>query len=387
MTPRSRPVHRLVAGAVAATVLLVAAPSASVSEAVPAPSPLPGAEREELTVARQQISAVARQLRRAETSAVQAEQALQRADRQLAVLEAAVNAAAAAVDRQSAAVDRAAKRHAALRREVRRLREVLQRRAAELYKQGATLPFELLVASGDVQGAIDRSAYLHVITETDQANLEAAANARTALASQRRILEDERRYLLAMQREQEVLLAEALALRESRALAAASARAEVKALAERKDDLVAEAETLKELIRAARFAPVQHVQPSHAGLVWPMCDPVTSEFGRRWGRLHAGIDVGAPVGTPIGAARAGVVLFAGWQGGYGRLTLLDHGGGLVTAYAHQSQQYVAAGEQVVRGQRIGDVGSTGRSTGPHLHFETRVNGEPVNPRRYLSGGC
>jgi murein DD-endopeptidase MepM/ murein hydrolase activator NlpD len=125
--------------------------------------------------------------------------------------------------------------------------------------------------------------------------------------------------------------------------------------------------------------------PSSSGFAWPLCAPVTSEYGPRWGRMHRGIDQGASTGTPIGASKAGIVIFAGWQGGYGNLTLIDHHDGVVTAYAHQSRLAVSSGASVSQGQTIGYVGNTGNSTGPHLHFETRVNGSAVNPRQYLSG--
>lgn len=101
--------------------------------------------------------------------------------------------------------------------------------------------------------------------------------------------------------------------------------------------------------------------------------------------MHRGIDQGASTGTPIGAAKAGTVIFAGWQGGYGNLVLVDHADGVVTAYAHMSSIGVSRGASVSQGQTVGAVGSTGNSTGPHLHLETRVNGSAVNPRQYLSG--
>jgi murein DD-endopeptidase MepM/ murein hydrolase activator NlpD len=123
---------------------------------------------------------------------------------------------------------------------------------------------------------------------------------------------------------------------------------------------------------------------SAAGLIWPVQGTLTSPFGMRWGRMHEGIDIGASMGTPIYAAAGGTVIFAGWEGGYGNLTVIDHGNGLATAYGHQSQQAVSNGQTVSRGQLIGYVGSTGHSTGPHLHFEVRVNGTPVNPLSYLS---
>ena len=122
---------------------------------------------------------------------------------------------------------------------------------------------------------------------------------------------------------------------------------------------------------------------SGAGLLWPTKGRVTSGYGPRWGRLHAGIDIGASSGTPIQAAKAGEVIFSGVYSGYGNCVIIDHGGGLTTLYAHQSRVAAREGAQVERGQLIGYVGSSGNSTGPHLHFETRVNGSPQNPRRYL----
>ena len=122
---------------------------------------------------------------------------------------------------------------------------------------------------------------------------------------------------------------------------------------------------------------------SGSGMRWPAGGPVTSEFGSRWGRLHAGIDIGAGSGAPIRAAKSGTVIFSGVQGGYGNVVIIEHGGGLTTLYAHQSRLVARDGQEVSTGDLLGYVGSTGQSTGPHLHFETRVGGSPQNPRRYL----
>jgi murein DD-endopeptidase MepM/ murein hydrolase activator NlpD len=120
-----------------------------------------------------------------------------------------------------------------------------------------------------------------------------------------------------------------------------------------------------------------------SGLIRPVEGRVTSGFGMRWGRMHQGIDISASTGTPIRAAQAGVVITAGTMGGYGNVVIVSHGGGFSTLYAHQSRLASAVGQDVAQGQIIGYVGSTGHSTGPHLHFETRVNGTPQNPMRYL----
>jgi murein DD-endopeptidase MepM/ murein hydrolase activator NlpD len=103
----------------------------------------------------------------------------------------------------------------------------------------------------------------------------------------------------------------------------------------------------------------------------------------RWGRLHAGIDIAVPSGTPIHAAAAGTVVIAGWEGGYGNYTCIDHGGGLATCYGHQESFAVGVGSHVAQGQVIGYSDCTGHCFGPHVHFEVRINGTPVDPLGYL----
>ena len=125
------------------------------------------------------------------------------------------------------------------------------------------------------------------------------------------------------------------------------------------------------------------IRQGSGALIWPVNGALTSPFGMRWGRLHAGIDVGAPNGTPIRAADSGSVVIAGWTGGYGNYTCVQHGAALTTCYAHQSRIGVSVGASVSKGQVIGAVGNTGNSFGDHLHFETRVNGSPVDPMGYL----
>jgi murein DD-endopeptidase MepM/ murein hydrolase activator NlpD len=123
--------------------------------------------------------------------------------------------------------------------------------------------------------------------------------------------------------------------------------------------------------------------PSSSGLIWPVNGPVVSPFGWRWGRMHEGIDIGVGYGTPIHAAASGTVVYSGWMSGYGNFVIIDHGGGMATAYGHQSSIAAGNGQSVSQGQVIGYVGCTGHCFGPHLHFEVRINGSPVDPLGYL----
>jgi murein DD-endopeptidase MepM/ murein hydrolase activator NlpD len=125
------------------------------------------------------------------------------------------------------------------------------------------------------------------------------------------------------------------------------------------------------------------IKQGSGGLVWPVSGPVTSGFGYRWGRLHAGVDIAVPVGTAVHAAQSGRVAIAGWVGGYGNYVCIQHAGALSTCYGHNSSIGVSVGQSVSQGQVIAASGNTGNSTGPHVHFETRINGNPVDPMGYL----
>jgi len=123
---------------------------------------------------------------------------------------------------------------------------------------------------------------------------------------------------------------------------------------------------------------------SASGSMWPVKGTITSKFGARWGTTHKGIDIAAPTGTNVYAFMSGKVVFSGWEGGYGKLVIIDHGNGLQSYYGHNSKLIVSSGQSVSKGQHIADVGSTGDSTGPHCHFEIRKNGKAVNPLDYLN---
>jgi murein DD-endopeptidase MepM/ murein hydrolase activator NlpD len=179
---------------------------------------------------------------------------------------------------------------------------------------------------------------------------------------------------------------EKAAIQESNATAAASAQIEARIrAAERTRASPATASTATSAaVTSSAVAPPAPPAASGAGLIWPVNGPITSPFGPRWGGFHPGIDIGAATGTPIAAAAAGTVIWCGWQSGYGNLVVIDHHNGIATAYAHQSRIAVACNQEVGQGQVIGYVGCTGFCTGPHLHFEVRLNGSPVDPLGYLS---
>jgi murein DD-endopeptidase MepM/ murein hydrolase activator NlpD len=351
-----------------------------------------------LTEVRNQIEA-AKQRRSADAAE------LAEAEQQLAIVLEALNAAELAVQRQQESVEQARAELVRLTDEQSRQEQVMANRAVALYRQGSGVPLASVLGSDSAEEALQRSTYVEVLTRADKAAFESVEIAQTAVEAQRATLEAEEEILERVAEQQREIVADVQSLRNERALVLAGSEEALQGLEAQERHLEAESRQIAALARAAsqaeagaraaRAAASRSAQPvasgggdaapatSAGGWTWPARGPVTSEYGRRWGRMHEGIDIGAPTGAPVVAARPGRVSFVGTMGGYGNLVLVDHGGGIVTAYAHLSAFAVSNGTQVGAGQRLGSIGCTGSCTGPHLHFEVRVNGSARNPRNYL----
>ena len=377
----------------AALVISLAAPLAGLATAA-----TPEEERLEATKAK--IVAVRRQLESAEQRLSNDAAALRHAQRHLSVVTQALAAAENAVARQQQAVEQARDRLAELQERQAEQQELMAARAVSHYKSGAVSQLTTILGSESPRDVLRRTAYMEVVHRADTRSLEQVTITQTAVDAQRQQLRAEEEALRRVAEQQREIAAEAEALRNERALVLAASSRQVRQLQAQENHLEAESRELAAIARraarqaaAARAAPTSTTSSSSGssapppasggGWTWPASGPVTSEYGYRWGRLHAGIDIGAPSGAPVYAARAGTVSYAGSMSGYGNLILLNHGGGITTAYAHQSGFSVGVGASVSAGQQIGYVGSTGQSTGPHLHLEVRVNGSPQNPRGYL----
>lgn len=335
----------------------------------------------------------------AESQSDQADAELADAEARLAEVEGIVNDLAVRLEQQESRVAAAQGELDALKAQADAVQAAFDARTVELFKSGYGSDLDAVLSAGDIQEAIDRRTLLDQVNESDRATIEQVKAAQGAVLTQQEVLDQEAERLETLKAEQEEVLAQVREIRESKALAAANAEARIAELAREEEDLEDEQERIKQII-AERQAPAPTIAPpssssapvpssvSTSGYIWPACGSVTSEYGRRWGRQHEGIDIDDNRSSAIVAARGGVVIFAGWSGGYGQMTLIDHGDGVVTAYAHQAAMMVSRGQSVSQGQRIGTIGTTGSSTGTHLHFETRVNGSAQNPRRFLPGsGC
>ncbi len=272
--------------------------------------------------------------------------------------------------------------------------------AAALYQSAADGSELQLLA--DAVGTNDYASgrqYIAIVSDHNQEALGAVGKLRDELKVQRAHLEDQRvkAETIQAQADRERSQVSALRAQQEPAHAAlleqeAREKAVVASIQARKgefqhelDALQAESNAIARQLRGRTST----VRAGNGRFRRPVDAPITSPFGRRfhpilliW-RMHTGIDFGAAYGAAIHAAGDGVVVTAGGMGGYGNAVLIDHGGGLATLYAHQSRIVVSAGQHVTVGQVIGYVGSSGESTGPHLHFEVRVNGTPVNPMGYL----
>lgn len=261
----------------------------------------------------------------------------------------------------------------------------LMLRARTMRELAATVGYlEVMVSSQKT--ALDRFSELRdqtvALREAVSATKDQALELRNEVLSRRAELEGARQ-------EQDAVRQEVLAQERSQSELVAEVRSRKAEFQAQIAALRAESDAISGLLRGVQNG--QGIQPSGKGvLAVPIPGArVTSVFGPRMHpilqemRTHDGVDFGAGTGTPIRTAADGVVVYAGPRGGYGNATVVDHGNSLATLYAHQSAIHVSVGQRVTRNQAVGAVGSTGYSTGPHLHFEVRVQGTPVDPLRYL----
>lgn len=356
-------------------------------------------EERRLEEVRQRLADVSSELEAAREARDSQARVHEVAQERVAEVLGAVGEAELAVERQQAAVAEAETALDQAEAVFDQRREITAQRVATLYRNAARSTFVDLFAGDDPGEVLARSALLDAVGRTDRLAFEQAAAARQAIeGSARRVLE-ERAALQRVLDEQRSLLAEVESLRQDAAIALAEQQEEVDELQSHADHLAAEGRELAAVAQrraaasARPSAPVSRsssassaevaVAPAPGGWQWPASGTVTSGFGMRWGRLHAGIDIAGSHGSSIVASRGGTVTHAGRLGGYGNLVVVNHGDGTASAYAHLSSIDAWVGQSVYAGQRLGGMGCSGSCTGTHLHFEIRVNGNPQNPRNFL----
>lgn len=340
-------------------------------------------------------SQAASQLNVLQASNAEVEKALNALSAEVIAQEAKLSSARQAVAAAAAELAAAEARLAETKASIADLHTELVSRAVNAYMHPSEPAFAGFRDATDFNDASRRQAMLQQVADRDADVIDLLKAAREDQQIEQARLDDARRVAEERQAAVEARLAEVEASRAEKARLAVALEGRVSSYQAEVDALAAQESAVQSLIqrkeaearaRASRSAGAVVGDPgrvSASGLVWPVRGRVTSEYGWRWGRMHQGIDIAARSGTPIIAANSGVVIQAGRMGGYGNVVIVDHGSSFSTVYAHQSRIAARNGQAVSRGQVIGYVGSTGHSTGPHLHFETRVNGRAQNPRRYL----
>lgn len=317
-------------------------------------------------------------------------------DRQIAEASQRVDAAEAEIAAIQAQVETVQRDIDRITAEIEASKGKFNASAVALYKGGGngTTNFTLLSTSGGAHEVIAGSKYLGENTRRFERELQRQGGLKVQLddaqsdlrKEQAKAQEAER--VAAEQRDQVTQLrTQADGERDQVTAAEQQEQQAIEGIRARKADFEAQYNAVQAQISAS----VSRGNPTAGNhrFSWPVNGPITSPFGYRndpvlgGNRLHAGVDIGVSQGTPIKAAGDGVVVMAGWNGGYGNFTLIDHGGGLATGYGHQSSIGVRVGQHVSTGEVIGNVGSTGASTGPHLHWEVRVNGTPVDPMGWV----
>jgi len=262
-----------------------------------------------------------------------------------------------------------------------------------LQRQQHVRGWAVLLQSQNLNEFFDRRYQLQRVYQGDRQTLTALKVQSDKLATQRRAVSTQKNTVALLTQELLAQKSQFQAEADTQKTNISRLRQDRGALEAAEDQLSRDSENIAALIqqRLAEQARnnIAAVLPSTGLMGYPCNGPITSPFGNRmhpilgYVRFHSGLDFGADYGSPIFAAQAGTVILAGWYGGYGQAVLIDHGGGVTTLYGHTSDLYVSEGDTVQRGQAIATIGSSGLSTGPHLHFEVRVSGEPVNPISYF----
>ena len=300
---------------------------------------------------------------------------------------------------------------AAAQATLHRHQDVLKRRLVDAYEHGDLGYVDVLLSARSFADFVERWNDIRYLVKANEATIRARkADEAKVVAIENGLLgtQSELQSQEAQARQQRLAL-DGLARQRAQLLAAAdaerkqvetevneldeetaAAEAQLEALIQQKQ---AEEEARRQAERRARMLAGEELPPEPGApgqLMWPASGPITSPFGMRNNpvthvfSLHAGIDIAVPTGTTVASAADGRVIVAGWdEGGCGNMIVIDHGGRLATQYCHLSQIFVGVGQDVQRGQAIAASGSTGHSTGPHLHFGVRINGRPVDPMSYL----
>ena len=308
-------------------------------------------------------------------------------DAELKIEENKVNAIISSINKTQELIE---SRIAAIEKTQQRLEKQLQlygKRLRDIYKNGQINYIDVLFGSKDFSDFATRLELLKRIIKQDVEIISKIKYERELLVVQKASLENDKEQLVKKQSVLESQRQIVLAKRQERAQKYELALGEKERLDREYNELLAMSQEISNIIK--RFQSKGVSGSGSGAMMWPIRGEITSPFGWRThpvfgdSRFHSGLDIGADYDDPVVAADSGVVVHAAWLGGYGYAVILDHGQGLQTLYGHNNSLNVSEGQNVSKGQTIAFAGSTGYSTGPHVHFEVRLNGEVVDPLNYL----
>ena len=258
-----------------------------------------------------------------------------------------------------------------------------------LQRQQVDRGLSVLLQSQNLNQFLDRRQQLRQVYRADQQRLKSLKTEATRIEQQRNQVEQKKNEIALLTQQLLAQKADFEAEADSQKTLIVRLKGDRRALEAAEAQLAKDSESVTALIQQKVAANSGTILRGTGQMVYPCAAIITSSFGWRthpilgYAKFHSGVDFGADYGTVIAAADRGTVIFAGWYGGYGNAVIIDHGGGVTTLYGHTSELYVIDGQTVQRGQAIAAVGSTGFSTGPHLHFEVRREGEPTDPMTFL----
>lgn len=267
------------------------------------------------------------------------------------------------------------------------IRHLALAQAVAVYEQGRTEPMDVLLGSKSLSELGDRMEMLDVAAQSNTSALVDYSRLTARIRFENQKLLGERNEISLRLSAREETTRQISASRTRLRSELASLRHGTKRLEDREKDLAAKSKEIKKAIaRHKAMATVAALGVSRRDYIWPLNGGINSPYGPRWGSFHPGIDIDGYTGEPYMAAHSGKVITAGWIDGYGNAIIIDTGGAVENVYGHSTALKVSAGDQVKQGQVIGLVGCTGYCTGPHLHFEVRVNGRYVDPMPFLPNG-